>query len=88
MRMREGRGKNGIIPSEEVLAEADRLAGASGPKRTKGGAGAYTAVELMEAHKSLRAGRKTPPMAFEEATECPVSNGESNPSSPPSQSTL
>jgi hypothetical protein len=71
MEMREGRGKSGIIPSEEVLAEADRLAGASGPKRTKGGAGAYTAVELMEAHRSLRAGKKTAPMPFDEPFDEP-----------------
>jgi hypothetical protein len=45
-------------------------------------------VELTEAHRSLRAGRKTPPLPFDEALACPASNGESKQCSPPSQSTL
>jgi hypothetical protein len=67
MRMGERRGKDSGPTSDEVIAEADRLAGASGPKRTRGGFGNYSPVELMEAHKSLRAGRKTAPLPFDGA---------------------
>ena len=52
MQRKEGRGSQ--LSAEEVLREADRLAGAKGPKRTRGGYGAYNPVELIAAIRSLK----------------------------------
>ena len=52
MSKKEGRGS--ALTADDVLREADRLAGPKGPKRTQGGYGKYNPVELMEAIRSLK----------------------------------